>query len=200
MTRKRRSYDIPIDAGDETVSAAGAGAAGDPRAGRRPEDDPAPAGEPAAEDDGGAAEEVSAEAIVDDLRRLQAEFANYRRRTDRERMESHDWAQSRLVEKLLPVLDDFDRAVAAAEAGDAASLKGFRLIREKLHRVLAEAGLERIEVEGATFDPELHEALLTQQVEPERAGRVLQEIEPGYLFKGRLVRPARVQVGMSGDD
>jgi molecular chaperone GrpE len=179
MTRKRKSYDIPIETGDEDVT---------PSAEAPEEEDPETMGE------------ESPEATLDHLRRLQAEFANYRRRTDRERLETGVWAQGRLVERLLPILDDFDRATATAEEGGPASLKGFQLIREKLHRTLTEAGLERIDVAGADFDPERHEALLTQQVEPDLAGKVLAEIEPGYLFKGRLLRPARVQVGIAGDE
>lgn len=202
MTRKRKSYDIPIDTGDERTPPSAAGEAEDAAAAGRDRTPPPDLREETAGrgGNGETPEDVSLEQAVDDLRRLKAEFVNYRRRTDRERMETHAWAQGQLVEKLLPVLDDFDRAEAAAAAHDPASVKGFHLIREKLARILVEAGLERIEAEGAAFDPELHEALLTQQVEPERAGRVLQEIEPGYLFKGRLVRPARVQVGVTGDD
>lgn len=204
MSRKRKSYDIPIETGEDEVNSSSAGAEAPARGARRTSgmaaaEDPGEPMPPDAEASAEAEEDESPQATLDHLRRLQAEFANYRRRTDRERLETGDWAQGRLIEKLLPVLDDFDRAMGAEEK-DAASVKGFQLIREKLTRALTEAGLERIDVTGATFDPEMHEALLTQQVEPERAGKVLNEIEPGYLFKGRLVRPARVQVGMAGDE
>ena len=140
-----------------------------------------------------------AEEYLDGWRRTQAEFANYRRRTDRERTELGAFSQSLLAEKLLPVLDDFERAVDAA-GDDSATARGFVLIRDKLTRVLTDAGLERIEAVGAPFDPEVHEALMTQPVEADRAGTVLAELEPGYRFKGRLVRPARVQVGVESEE
>jgi molecular chaperone GrpE len=109
------------------------------------------------------------------------------------------WAQRRLVENLLPVLDDFNRAVESLEGDDSAAAEGMALIWDKLYRVLTEAGLEPIETEGAVFDPDIHEAVMTQPVEAERAGTVVAELVPGFLFKGQLVRPARVQVGMESE-
>jgi molecular chaperone GrpE len=139
------------------------------------------------------------EEVFDRLQRLQAEFDNYRRRTDRERLETGAYAQGLLAERLLPVLDDFDRAIALQKGGESPEVHGFALIREKLHRALADAGLERIDSEGAVFDPDIHEALMTQEVEAERDGVVISELAPGYRFRGRMVRPARVQVGKAPD-
>lgn len=136
---------------------------------------------------------------LDQLRRLQAEFVNFRKRVDRERMETTAWAQGVLVEKLLPVLDDLDRALAAVEGDESPAAQGLALIREKLYRTLTEAGLERIETDGVDFDPDRHEALMTQPVEAERVNTVIGELTPGFLFKGRLVRPAQVQVGVDAD-
>jgi molecular chaperone GrpE len=137
---------------------------------------------------------------IDHLRRLQAEFVNFRKRMERERLETAAWAQGRLAEQLLPVLDDFDRAVASLAREKDPHLQGFAMIREKLYRVLTEAGLERIESVGEEFAPDRHEAIMTETVGPERVGWVLNEIEPGYLFKGKLLRPARVQVGIAAED
>jgi molecular chaperone GrpE len=203
MTRRSNRYDIPIES-----------AADDPREeSRRAEaptaEEPGPEaarsleaeGPPGEEDVSAAigAEQDVAEAI-DHLRRLQAEFANYRRRMERERLETTAWAQARLVEQLLPVLDDFDRAVASLAREEDPHFQGFAMIREKLFRALTEAGLERIEAVGETFDPDRHEAIMAQAVEPAEVGRVLNEIDPGYLFKGKLLRPARVQVGVSAEE
>ncbi len=205
MTRKPKSYDIPIDGGGKgapSAKHAAAGAAppggGAGRGERESSGSDSGRTAPPAEEAAGVEKEYGE--AIDHLRRLQAEFSNYRRRTERERLETAAWAQGMLVEKLLPVMDDFDRAVASLQREGDPHLQGFAMIREKLFRSLTEAGLERIEAEGEPFDPDLHEALMTQEVEPERAGRVLAEIEPGYLFKGKLVRPARVQVGVSADE
>ena len=134
--------------------------------------------------------------VVDHLQRLQAEFNNYRRRTEKDRLETTVWAQRALIEKLVPVLDDLDRATSllGGESGPAA--QGLSLIRDKLINVLTEAGLERIPTRDEVFDPERHEALATQPVEPERAGKVIDELVPGFTFRGKLVRPARVTVGV----
>jgi molecular chaperone GrpE len=138
--------------------------------------------------------------VLDHLQRLQAEFVNYRKRVERERLETGAWAQGVLVQRLLPVLDDLRRAVESVDREDSPAAQGLRMIADKLERSLTEAGLERLSVEGAPFDPEAHEALVTLPVDQERAGTVIRELEPGYRFKGRLLRPARVQVGVERDE
>lgn len=181
MTQKKKAYDIPIDSAEEPVLDT-----------EVVEEfmDAEEAPEPSRE---------SPASALDHLQRLQAEFANYRRRVDKERGETVVWAQSQLVEKLLPVLDALDRASATVGDDDSPAAKGLLMIREKFERTLVEAGLQRLEALGQTFDPSLHEALLTQPVEADQAGQVLMEIEPGYYFRSRLVRPARVQVGVEND-
>jgi len=138
------------------------------------------------------------EDALDHLRRLQAEFENYRRRTTREQAETGVFAQAQLVERLLPVLDDLDRACDAVPASERETslIQGFCLVRDKFHQVLADAGLERVPAVGEDFDPERHEALLTEPVEADRAGKVLEEFVAGYAFKGKMVRPTRVKVGL----
>ncbi|HET9234969.1 MAG TPA: nucleotide exchange factor GrpE [Candidatus Eisenbacteria bacterium] len=144
---------------------------------------------------------LSYEQVVDQLQRLQAEFSNYRRRVERDRVETTLWAQRALIEKLVPVLDDLERATNSVSGETGPAAQGLALIREKLLAVLTEAGLERIPTREETFDPERHEALTTQRVEPERSGKVIEELDPGFTFRGKLVRPARVTVGVdeSGD-
>jgi molecular chaperone GrpE len=140
------------------------------------------------------------EQAIDHLQRLQAEFTNYRRRVEKERLEAVPFAQGLLAEKLLPVLDDFDRALAQVEDDGSPAAEGLALIRDKLVAVLADAGLERIETVDRSFDPEIHEALITEPVDEGRAGKVIEEFVPGFTFKGRLIRPARVKVGVEHDD
>ena len=180
---KRRTHDIPIedDARNRKDSP------------EPPEPEPAPEG---TED-----KQLSYEHVLDQLQRLQAEFSNYRRRVERDRVETTLWAQRALIEKLVPVLDDLERAANSVGAETGPAAQGLALIREKLLAVLTEAGLERIPTREETFDPERHEALATQPVEPERSGKVIDELVPGFTFRGKLVRPARVTVGVdeSGD-
>ena len=144
--------------------------------------------------------EVEAEGLVGHLQRLQAEFENYKRRTTREKAEIGGFAQATLIEKLLPALDDLDRAAESASGEETPTVQGFLLVRDKIRRALTEAGLERIAAAGETFDPNLHEALLTEPVEDHRAGQVLEELVAGYTFKGNVVRHARVKVGMASSD
>ena len=184
--RKDDAHEIPVEIGDSSEAEERESAQGT---------DLPPAGE--ADSAGG---DRTYEEALDHLRRLQAEFTNYKRRVERERLDSLAWGQRLLVEKILPILDDFDRAVASVEEDTSPAAEGLTLIRDKLVRTLTEAGLERIPAEGEAFDPGIHEALMTQPVEPERVGKVLSELVPGFQWKGKLVRPSRVQVGVEGED
>jgi len=139
---------------------------------------------------------ASYQQVVDHLQRLQAEFNNYRRRVEKDRLETTVWAQRALIEKLVPVLDDLERAMNSLGGESGPAAQGLSLIRDKLINVLTEAGLERISTRDQVFDPERHEALATQTVEPERSGKVIDELVPGFTFRGKLVRPARVTVGV----
>jgi molecular chaperone GrpE len=128
--------------------------------------------------------------------RLAAEFDNYRKRSTRERAELADRAQASFVAKLLDVLDDLDRLVASDPATPLSSLReGLSAVDRKLWKELEDAGVERIDPAGTPFDPELHEAVSTVPA-PDRASEhmVSATFQPGYRFKGALVRPARVQV------
>jgi molecular chaperone GrpE len=129
-----------------------------------------------------------------DLQRVAAEYENYRKRAarDQERLVAH--AHERLVHELLPVLDDLERTLAAAERHEEAALvEGVRLVEQSLRRALQKEGLVEIEASGA-FDPHLHEAMLTQPSEGAEAGSVLEVLQRGYRLGDKVVRPARVIV------
>ena len=136
--------------------------------------------------------------LVDTLQRLQAEFANYKKRAAREHESLVARAHERLVKELLPVLDDLGRALEAAEAHEEAKLEdGVRLVHRELARVLEKEGLSEIDTEGA-FDPNVHEALLSQPSdEPE--GSVLQVVQKGYRLGDRVLRPARVVIASANE-
>ena len=128
--------------------------------------------------------------------RLAAEYDNYRKRSSRERAELADRAQASFVAKLLDVLDDLDRLVASDPNTPLTALReGLSAVDRKLWKELEDAGVERIDPVGSAFDPALHEAVSTTPA-PDRSKdqTVSATFQPGYQFKGTLVRPARVQV------
>jgi molecular chaperone GrpE len=140
-----------------------------------------------------AAAERDRDEHLDRLQRLAADFDNYRKRVARDRESLAARAHERLVKELLPVLDDLERALEAAEEHEEAKLEeGVRLVHRELRDALAKEGLVEIETDGS-FDPHVHEALLSQPSE-EDDGAILQVIQKGYRLGDRVVRPARVVV------
>ena len=139
-------------------------------------------------------EQEDAAAEVDDrLLRLAADFENYKKRAARERAEYVALANERLVKELLPILDDLERALNAAEEHEEARLEeGVRLVHRSLAQLLTREGVKEIETEGQ-FDPHVHEALLSQPSEAEE-GSVIDVIQKGYKLGDRVIRPARVIV------
>jgi molecular chaperone GrpE len=130
---------------------------------------------------------------LNDLKRVAADFENYRKRVARDQESLVARAHERLVKELLPVLDDLERALAAAEEHQEAKLEeGVRLVHEELKGALTREGLAEIETNGR-FDPHVHEALLSQPSEAEE-GSVLEVVQKGYRLGDRVVRPARVVV------
>jgi len=126
--------------------------------------------------------------------RVQADFDNYRKRAirDQERLVAH--AHERLVRELLPVLDDLERALEAAEQHEEAKLvEGVKLVEQSLRNALQKEGLVEIDTDGA-FDPHVHEALLTQPGGDTESGSVLGVVQRGYRVGDKVVRPARVIV------
>jgi len=144
------------------------------------------------------AEAAKAAEYWDRLLRLQAEFDNFRKRAARDKEEAVRYANHKLLERLLPVLDSFDMALAAAQTqnGNAQeSLKeGIAMVRQQLKTALAEAGLEEIEAHGQPFDPNLHEAVSQVESHDVEDGHVAHEIRKGYRLRDRLVRASSVVV------
>jgi molecular chaperone GrpE len=136
----------------------------------------------------------SARAPDDSYLRLAADFDNYRKRTAREHAELTQRANERLLNELLPVLDDLERALeAAAEHEEAKLEEGVRLVHRSLLGLVERHGLTEIDTEGA-FDPHVHEALLTQPSADAEPGSVLEVVQRGYRLGDKIVRPARVIV------
>jgi molecular chaperone GrpE len=131
---------------------------------------------------------------LDLLQRVQADFENYRKRAAREQERLVAHAHERLVRELLPILDDLERALEAAERHEEAQLvEGVRLVEQSLRRALAKEGLKEISTDGP-FDPHVHEALLTQPSDEAEPGSVVEVVQRGYRLGDKVVRPARVVV------
>ena len=131
--------------------------------------------------------------LLDTLQRLQAEFDNYRKRAARDQQSLVTRAHERLVKELVPVVDDLERALEAAEAHEEAKLEeGVALVARSLGDILRKEGLEEIPTEGK-FDPHVHEALLSQPAEAEE-GSIIEVIQKGYRLGDRVIRPARVVI------
>ncbi|MGC8760907.1 MAG: nucleotide exchange factor GrpE [Bryobacteraceae bacterium] len=137
------------------------------------------------------------EELQDRYLRLAAEFDNYRKRSERERLETLEFAAMGAVKALLPVLDDFERALKA-RSSDAEFVRGVELIYQRMYDAMKKLGLEPLEAEGKPFDPNVHEAV-ERVVDPNvEQDTVVAELQRGYLFKGRLLRAALVRVAVKG--
>lgn len=140
-----------------------------------------------------------AEEYLDQWRRTAADLSNYRKRVEREREESSRFANALLLGRLLPVLDDFDRAMAAlpVELRHLTWVDGVALIEHKLRLTMESEGLGRIEAVGKPFDPGRHEAVLREETASYPEGQVIAELQRGYELHGRVLRPALVKVAMA---
>jgi molecular chaperone GrpE len=132
------------------------------------------------------------------LVRTSADFDNFKKRAAREKQDAIRYANEGLLEKLVPVLDNFDAALSAAQtssADGAQSLQtGVAMIFQQLKKVLTESGLEEVDATGQAFDPNLHEAVSQQESKDVPEGNVLQQLRKGYKLRDRLLRPATVVV------
>jgi molecular chaperone GrpE len=139
------------------------------------------------------AAESQREEYLGDLRRVAADFDNYKKRVARDQASLVARAHERLVKELLPVLDDLERALeAAAEHEEAKLEEGVALVERQLRSTLAKEGLEEVDTEGH-FDPHVHEALLAQPSEADE-GDIIQVLQKGYRLGDRILRPARVVI------
>jgi len=167
-----------------------------------------PGAEPALEADAVAADSAKADAEVarlaadlDELRqtlmRRQADFDNYRKRLEKERAEDSRRATARVIEGLIPVVDGFEHALAARREAEYENYRrGFELIYKQLTDHLARLGVERIDPIGKQFDPHLHQAMDRTETADHEDGKILQVFQPGYVFHGRVLRPAMVRVAV----
>jgi molecular chaperone GrpE len=131
------------------------------------------------------------------LLRRQADFDNYRKRIEKERAEDSKRYTARVIEALIPIVDGFEQALAAhREAQYENYRKGFELIHKQLLDNLAKLGVERVEPLGQHFDPHLHQALDRTETNQADDGTILQVYQPGYVFHGRVLRPAMVRVAV----
>jgi len=131
------------------------------------------------------------------LLRRQADFDNYRKRIERERGEDSKRTTGRLIEALLPILDNFEQALAGHREPEYANYqKGFELIHKQLLESITKLGAERVEPIGKPFDPHTHQAMDRTETSEYPDGTILQVFQPGYVFHGPVLRPAMVRVAV----
>jgi|SRR6478752_2870231 len=132
--------------------------------------------------------------LFDRLARLQAEFDNYRKRAARENADYRDFAVAEAARTLLPVIDNFSLALKSSVAKPEDLRKGVELIHKQLQDVLQKMNVQRVPAQGEPFDPNVHEAIEVVESNDVPDHHVLEELQPGYRIKGRLLRPAMVRV------
>jgi molecular chaperone GrpE len=133
--------------------------------------------------------------LLDRLLRRQAEFDNFRRRAERERADVLEYANTETVRAILPILDDFERALKVESTGKEYA-RGMELIHQRLSDALKKLGLEPISAKGLKFDPHVHHAVEMAETDEVEDHTILDEYQRGYNFRGRLLRPAMVKVAV----
>lgn len=127
--------------------------------------------------------------------RTQADFENYRKRAIREKEEAVKYANASLIERLIPIIDNFEFGIQAARAeGSQAVLVGLEMVAKQFQEFLTSSGVETVDAEGQTFDPNLHEAVGHEASDTVPEGNVIRQLRKGYKLRDRLVRPANVFV------
>ena len=135
------------------------------------------------------------DAIFEKLQHATADFVNYQKRMNKERESLRQFAVQELVQALVPCLDNFDHAIAAAESSpDQTFLQGVKLVEQEFVRVLHNFGVERMEVLGQKFDPNFHEAVMQEENDEVAHETILDELRAGYTLNGRVIRAAQVKV------
>jgi molecular chaperone GrpE len=139
--------------------------------------------------------------LMNTLVRRQADFENYRKRIEKERQQDRHRGVELLIEHMLPVLDAFDRAlVTHADSANAEYRKGFELIQRQLKDLLSKQGLVRMETAGKEFNPHFHHAVERVETSEYSEGAIIDELQPGYLFHDRVLRPAMVRVATAPEE
>lgn len=182
---RRNKHEEPVNAPDAADLAEGEILLGDQGA---------PPSVPATADDPAATLRREVEEWKDKYLRARAEMQNAARRAANEREDAVRYANAGVLRDLLDVVDDFERALAAADQTNSAVVEGLRLVQEKLAKFLRDHQVEPIEAQGAAFDPNQHEALLQQPSAEATPGTVLQQVQRGYRLRDRVLRPAKVIV------
>ncbi|MDY3987324.1 MAG: nucleotide exchange factor GrpE [Peptoniphilaceae bacterium] len=132
-------------------------------------------------------------ALRDQFVRLQADFQNYRNRAERDKQDTVRFANERLIVDLLEVVDNFERAIATEKEHDA-FFQGMEMIDHQIRSILEKNGVEEIVSDGAVFDPNLHNAVLSEESDTVESGHVIETMVKGYTLHGRMIRPAMVKV------
>lgn len=150
--------------------------------------------------------EATRKQVWDQFLRLQADFDNFRKRTQRERAEWQERGMEELIRQLLPVVDNLERALASVPAdglppGSAAEglVAGVRMVYDQFRSVLEQAGLQPVEAVGQAFDPRYHEAIEQVAAPGHEPDTIVEELQRGYLFRSKLIRPSLVRVAQAGD-
>lgn len=138
------------------------------------------------------------DALTDQYKRLMAEFDNYRKRTEKEKAAMYDMGVSKTIEKLLPVVDNFERGLASVPEGDreTPTYTGMDMIYKQTVKMLTDMGVEPIDAVGKEFDPNLHNAVMQVENDELESGTVAQELQKGYTYKGTVIRFSMVSVVM----
>ncbi len=191
---EEKKKNIPIEDGNEAEEEAKAEAAEEAEEKAEAEEVEETAEDKAADEEASAEEQESERYM-----RLMAEFQNFKRRAAKEKTDIHAFANERIVNDLLPVLDNFERALGQeAEASENEELKnyakGMELIFEQLKGALEKAGVKEIEALGEDFDPNVHNAVMTEQTDEYEDGKISKVMQKGYKLNDRVVRPSMVAV------
>ena len=137
--------------------------------------------------------EAEAQEYLDIAQRLKAEFENYRKRTEKEKSEMVEYGKETVILELLPIMDNFERALASS--GDYNSLKeGIELIYRQFKKILDKFGVKEIEAEGQIFDPYKHHAVMQEEVEGKQPNEIIEVFQKGYYLKDKVIRPSLVKV------
>ena len=180
---------IPIEEGADEAEKVKAEDAGEKTEGEAAEEEAKEAEAEKAEEEAKKAEEAESERYM----RLMAEFQNFKRRVAKEKSDIHAYANEKIVGDLLPVLDNFERALST-ETEDEGYAKGMQLIFEQLKTALGNAGLEEIKAMDEEFDPNVHNAVMTETIEDKEDGTITKVLQKGYKLKDKVVRPSMVAV------
>jgi molecular chaperone GrpE len=135
--------------------------------------------------------------------RLRAEFANYKKRMEREQLDLADYVKLEMIKKFLPVLDDFDHMLQKSneEDNNQSVLEGAKMIYDKFNELLSSLGIEKIEALNTDFNPQFHEAVMMQEVDDKKnSGKVIDVFQEGYILNDRLLRASKVVVGKHEED